>query len=50
MTGVWWVPLLGLGLSAVGVYGWAFEDPFRHSHAQRDAPDRGPVGHTTTHS
>ncbi|MGD2070283.1 MAG: cytochrome c oxidase subunit I [Gemmatimonadota bacterium] len=30
MTGIWWVPLIGLALTAVTVYGWAFEDPFRH--------------------
>ena len=28
MTGIWWVPLIGLALTAVCVYGWAFEDPF----------------------
>ena len=28
MTGVWWVPLLGLAFTAFGVYSWAFEDPF----------------------
>jgi cytochrome c oxidase subunit 1 len=31
MTGVWWVPLLGLGFTAFGVYMWAFEDPFAHA-------------------
>jgi cytochrome c oxidase subunit 1 len=29
MTGIWWVPLIGLAGTAVGVFGWAFEDPFR---------------------
>jgi hypothetical protein len=28
MTGIWWVPLLGLAFTAYGVYSWAFEDPF----------------------
>ena len=28
MTGIWWVPLLGLAFTAFGVYSWAFEDPF----------------------
>ena len=34
MTGIWWVPLLGLAFTAFGVYSWAFEDPFakRASH------------------
>jgi cytochrome c oxidase subunit 1 len=29
LTGKWWMPLVGLGATAVGVYAWAFEDPFR---------------------
>ncbi|MDT8340788.1 MAG: cytochrome c oxidase subunit I [Longimicrobiales bacterium] len=29
MTGRWWAPLVGLAFTAVGVYGWAFENPFR---------------------
>jgi len=28
MTGIWWVPLIGFVLTGIGVYGWAFEDPF----------------------
>jgi hypothetical protein len=28
MTGIWWVPLIGLALTAVAVFGWAFENPF----------------------
>ncbi len=30
MTGIWWVPLIGFVFTAVGVYGWAFQDPFKH--------------------
>jgi len=30
MTGVWWVPLLGLVFTGFGVFMWAFEDPFAH--------------------
>ncbi|MEJ2538408.1 MAG: cytochrome c oxidase subunit I [Gemmatimonadota bacterium] len=33
MTGVWWVPLLGLAFTAFGVYSWAFEDPFAEKAA-----------------
>jgi len=33
MTGKWWAPLLGLAFTAVGVYGWAFEDPFKKKSA-----------------
>jgi cytochrome c oxidase subunit I len=29
MTGKWWAPLIGLAATAVGVFAWAFEDPFR---------------------
>ncbi|MEJ2090525.1 MAG: cytochrome ubiquinol oxidase subunit I, partial [Gammaproteobacteria bacterium] len=29
MTGVWWVPLIGLALTAICVYGWAFQPAFR---------------------
>jgi len=29
MTGVWWVPLIGLVATAVCVYGWAFQPAFR---------------------
>ncbi len=28
MTGIWWMPLIGLGVTGVGVFMWAFEDPF----------------------
>jgi cytochrome c oxidase subunit 1 len=28
MTGTWWVPLVGLAVTAFGVFGWAFENPF----------------------
>ena len=28
MTGKWWAPLIGLVATAVGVFAWAFEDPF----------------------
>jgi cytochrome c oxidase subunit 1 len=28
MTGIWWVPLVALALTAIPVYAWAFEDPF----------------------
>jgi cytochrome c oxidase subunit 1 len=34
MTGIWWVPLTAFAFTAVGVYGWAFEDPFRHTSGQ----------------
>ncbi|HZD03710.1 MAG TPA: hypothetical protein VE173_02295, partial [Longimicrobiales bacterium] len=30
MTGIWWVPPIGLALTGVAVFGWAFEDPFAH--------------------
>lgn len=30
MTGIWWVPLLGLAYTTFGVIMWAFEDPFKH--------------------
>jgi cytochrome c oxidase subunit 1 len=30
MTGVWWMPLVGLAYTGFGVYMWAFEDPFKH--------------------
>jgi cytochrome c oxidase subunit 1 len=33
MTGKWWAPLLGLAFTAIGVYGWAFEDPFKKKPA-----------------
>ncbi|UCC26312.1 MAG: cytochrome c oxidase subunit I [Gemmatimonadales bacterium] len=33
MTGIWWVPLLGLAFTALGVYAWAFEDPFKKKAA-----------------
>ena len=33
MTGIWWVPLLGLGFTAFGTYMWAFEDPFAGGHS-----------------
>jgi hypothetical protein len=33
MTGKWWAPLLGLAFTAVGIYGWAFEDPFKKKAA-----------------
>ena len=29
MTGVWWVPLLGLAVTAVCVFSWAFQPAFR---------------------
>ncbi len=29
MTGRWWAPLIGLAATAVGVFGWAFEDPIK---------------------
>jgi cytochrome c oxidase subunit 1 len=29
MTGVWWVPLLGFGVTAFGVFSWAFQPAFR---------------------
>jgi hypothetical protein len=28
MTGVWWIPLIGLAVTAFGVFGWSFENPF----------------------
>ncbi len=28
MTGIWWVPLIGLAFTGFGVYMWAFQDPF----------------------
>ena len=28
MTGIWWAPVVGLVLTAIPVYAWAFEDPF----------------------
>jgi cytochrome c oxidase subunit 1 len=31
MTGIWWVPLMGLAFTGFGIYMWAFEDPFAHS-------------------
>ncbi|MBW3534393.1 MAG: cytochrome c oxidase subunit I [Gemmatimonadetes bacterium] len=34
MTGVWWVPLIGLAFTAFCVYGWAFEDPFARKTAR----------------
>ncbi|HSG47724.1 MAG TPA: cytochrome c oxidase subunit I [Longimicrobiales bacterium] len=33
MTGKWWAPLLGLAFTAFGVYGWAFENPFKKKSA-----------------
>lgn len=33
MTGIWWMPLIGLTYTAVGVYAWAFEDPFKKKAA-----------------
>jgi cytochrome c oxidase subunit 1 len=33
LTGKWWVPLIGLAVTAIGVFAWAFEDPFRKKHA-----------------
>jgi hypothetical protein len=29
MTGIWWVPLLGLAFTAFGVFSWAFQPAFR---------------------
>ena len=29
MTRIWWMPLLGLAFTGVGIVMWAFEDPFR---------------------
>ncbi len=29
MTGIWWVPLIGLGLTAGAIFGWAFQPAFR---------------------
>lgn len=28
MTGIWWVPLIGLAFTAYAIFSWAFEDPF----------------------
>ena len=33
MTNIWWMPLIGLAFTAVCVYSWAFEDPFKGGHA-----------------
>ena len=33
MTGRWWAPLIGLAVTAAGIFAWAFEDPFRKSSA-----------------
>jgi CHASE2 domain-containing sensor protein len=33
MTGVWWVPLVGMAFTAFCIYGWAFEDPFKKKAA-----------------
>ncbi len=33
MTGVWYIPLIGLAYTAFGVYMWAFEDPFKKKTA-----------------
>ena len=33
LTGTWWMPLIGLAATAVGVFAWAFEDPLRKKHA-----------------
>ena len=32
LTGIWWVPMIGLLVTAVGVFGWAFEDPLKDVH------------------
>jgi hypothetical protein len=29
MTGIWWVPLLGVAFTAFTVFGWAFQPAFR---------------------
>jgi hypothetical protein len=29
LSGIWWVPLLGLAFTAVCVFKWAFEPAFR---------------------
>jgi cytochrome c oxidase subunit 1 len=29
MTGIWWVPLLGLAFTAFGIFSWAFQPAFR---------------------
>ncbi len=29
MTGAWWAPLLGLALTAFGIFSWAFQPAFR---------------------
>jgi cytochrome c oxidase subunit 1 len=34
MTGIWWMPLIGLGLTAVAIFGWAFQPAFRHQGFQ----------------
>jgi cytochrome c oxidase subunit 1 len=36
MTGVWWVPLLGVAFTGFGVFMWAFEDPFAHVGSAHD--------------
>jgi heme/copper-type cytochrome/quinol oxidase subunit 1 len=29
MTGIWWMPLVGLALTALGIFSWAFQPAFR---------------------
>jgi hypothetical protein len=29
MTGIWWMPLLGLVVTAIGIFSWAFQPAFR---------------------
>ena len=29
MTGIWWVPLIGLAFTGFGIVMWAFQDPFK---------------------
>jgi len=29
MTGIWWMPLVGLVLTAFGIFSWAFQPAFR---------------------
>jgi len=29
MVGIWWLPLVGLGVTAFGVFSWAFQPAFR---------------------
>jgi cytochrome c oxidase subunit 1 len=29
MTGIWWMPFIGLGITAVGIFSWAFQPAFR---------------------